>query len=262
MFTDHLFRSSWIEMILHHFVRIVPQQKTAKWSFTGVHYVRAGSRYGLDNSSWHWWVASPSRCCRIFTAMSATRCSSWHGYGGFPKLCKLSSWHAGRCEESKIAFWMCCCSKSRIWFLLACPKSFRWQFLLLHVPEVVPLLFRLLVLFFSEIQHIVHFMIWYWHQCLFQTRFHFCPPFYFLWHWLSALWWTTHSLDLIGLILGFLMQESAIKRDDIKDPFSEVSGEWVFWSFLSSVWCHLLWSAMLFATKEWCQSSFWHRVST
>ncbi len=106
MFRDHLFRSSWIKMILHHFVckDFTPTENCLMILHGGSLHVRAGSRYGLDNSSWHWWVASPSRCCRIFTVMSATRCSSWHGYGGFPKLCKLSSWHPGRWESPKLPF--------------------------------------------------------------------------------------------------------------------------------------------------------------
>ena len=51
-------------------------------------YFSVGSWCGLDYSSWHWWVASPGWCRRVFPETFAGW--RWEGcwYGDLPQLCE------------------------------------------------------------------------------------------------------------------------------------------------------------------------------
>ena len=46
-----------------------------------LHIKTSGCWHGLDNSSWHWWVITPSWCSGVFTEAAAAWCAWECGYG-------------------------------------------------------------------------------------------------------------------------------------------------------------------------------------
>lgn len=53
-----------------------------------LHTKTLGCWNGLDNSSWYWWVTTPSWCQGVFFEAVAAWCAWECGYGYFSELCK------------------------------------------------------------------------------------------------------------------------------------------------------------------------------